>query len=99
MVVRFPLCTFGHEAEQDDEIDHINLRDSGKALVFRGGAANPVHRMRTDVQEPLLIAAFVGALVDLKWSRTFLDLSVKPPQIDRNAWIGRPISRHLEGVK
>ena len=63
--------TFMNLNEQQDEIYHINLVDSGIAFVFRDGVGYPAHWMRTDVDQPLLITTPSGAPFYLKPGTTF----------------------------
>jgi hypothetical protein len=66
--------TFASQNEQDDEIYHINLVDSGKAFVFRDGLGIPARWMRTDIDQPLLISTPSGAPIYLKPGRTFFQV-------------------------
>ena len=63
--------TFMNLNEQDAEIYHINLVDSGIAFVFRGGFGYPARWMRTDIDQPLLITTLSGAPIYLKPGTTF----------------------------
>jgi hypothetical protein len=74
IVVIFVSHTFANEGEQQDEIYHINLVDSGKAFVFRDGLGLPARWMRTDIDQPLLITTEAGAPVYLRPGRTFFEV-------------------------
>jgi hypothetical protein len=67
----FVSHTFANEFEQQDEVYHINLVDSGNAFVFRDGAAFPARWMRTDIDQPLLITTISGTPIYLKPGVTF----------------------------
>jgi hypothetical protein len=71
VVELFVSHTFMNLNEQQDEIYHINLVDSGNAIVFRDGLAYPARWMRTDIDQPLLITTLSGAPVFLKPGTTF----------------------------
>src|SRR5574341_876213 len=67
----FVSHTFAKEFEQEDEVYHINLIDSGNAFVFRDGYVFPAHWMRTDIDQPLLITGLSGTPIYLKPGVTF----------------------------
>jgi len=71
IVVIYVPHTFANQDEQDDEIYHINLVDSGKAFVFRDGVGMPARWVRTDITQPLLLTTRDGAPIYLKPGRTF----------------------------
>jgi hypothetical protein len=66
--------TFANQNEQDDEIYHIDLVDSGKAFVFRDGVGIPARWLRTDVDQPLLLTTPAGEPIYLKPGRTFFEV-------------------------
>lgn len=66
--------TFANQSEQDDEIYHINLVDSGKAFVFRDGVGIAARWMRTDIDQPLLLTTPAGMPIYLKPGRTFFQV-------------------------
>jgi len=67
----FVSHTYANEFEQQDEVYHINLVDSGNAFVFRDGFAVPARWMRTDIDQPLLITTISGTPIYLKPGVTF----------------------------
>jgi hypothetical protein len=71
VVVIYVPHTFANQDEQDDEIYHINLVDSGKAYVFRDGKGVPARWARTDLDQPLLLTTPDGKPIYLKPGRTF----------------------------
>ncbi len=71
MVELFVSHTFANENEQQDEVYHINLVDSGNAFVFRDGVAYPARWMRTDIDQPLLLTTLSGTPIYLKPGTTF----------------------------
>jgi hypothetical protein len=71
VVELFISHTFMNMNEQQDEIYHINLVDSGNAFVFRDGLGYPARWMRTDIDQPLLITTLSGNPIFLKPGNTF----------------------------
>ncbi|HEX2697757.1 MAG TPA: DUF3048 domain-containing protein [Anaerolineales bacterium] len=71
VVVLFVSHTFANQFEQEDEVFHINLVDSGNAFVFRDQFAFPARWMRTDIDQPLLITTTSGTPLYLKPGTTF----------------------------
>jgi hypothetical protein len=71
VVELFVSHTFANLNEQQDEIYHINLVDSGNAFVFRDGFGYPARWMRTDIDQPLLITTLSGAPIYFKPGNTF----------------------------
>lgn len=74
VVVLFVSHTFLTEGEQQDEVYHINLVDSGIAFVFRNGFAFPARWFRSDINQPLLITNLDGSPLDLKPGQTFFQI-------------------------
>lgn len=71
VVELFVSHTFANENEQQDEVYHINLIDSGNAFVFRDGFAYPARWMRTDIDQPILLTTLAGTPIYLKPGNTF----------------------------
>jgi hypothetical protein len=71
VVELFVSHTFMNLNEQQDEIYHINLVDSGNAFVFRDGLGYPARWMRTDIDQPLLITTLSGNPIYFKPGTTF----------------------------
>ncbi len=74
VVVIFVSHTFASEGEQQDEVYHINLVDSGRAFVFRDGLGIPARWVRTDIDQPLLITTETGEPLSLRPGRTFFEV-------------------------
>lgn len=74
IVVIFVSHTFANEGEQQDEVYHINLVDSGRAFVFRDGLGIPAVWKRTDIEQPLLITTEAGNPLPLRPGRTFYEV-------------------------
>jgi Protein of unknown function (DUF3048) N-terminal domain/Protein of unknown function (DUF3048) C-terminal domain len=74
VVELFVSHTFANLNEQQDEIYHINLIDSGNAFVFRDGLGYPARWMRTDIDQPLLITTPSGAPIYFKPGNTFYEV-------------------------
>ena len=71
VIVVYVSHTFANANEQQDEVYHINLIDSGNAFVFRNGFAYPARWSRTDIDQPLLITSGAGTPIYLKPGLTF----------------------------
>ncbi len=74
VVELFVSHTFANQNEQEDEIYHINLVDSGNAFVFRDGLAYPARWMRPDIEQPLLLTTPDGAPIYLKPGTSFYEV-------------------------
>jgi hypothetical protein len=74
VVELFVSHTFANQNEQDDEVYHINLIDSGNAFVFRDGQGYPARWMRTDIDQPLLITTPSGVPFYMKPGTTFYEV-------------------------
>ncbi len=74
VVELFVSHTFLNANEQEDEIYHINLVDSGNAFVFRDGKAYPARWMRTDIDQPLLLTTLSGVPIYLKPGNTYYEV-------------------------
>lgn len=74
VVVLFVPYTFMNAGEQQDEVYHIDLIDSGKAYVFRNDFAYPARWFRTDINQPLVITNLDGTPIYLKPGQTFFQV-------------------------
>jgi len=74
VIVLFVPHTFMNEGEQEDNVYHINLIDSGNAYVFRNGAAIPAFWVRTDINQPLLMTNIDGSPIPMKPGQTFFEV-------------------------
>ena len=74
VVVIYVSHTFANAGEQDDEIYHIDLVDSGRAYVFRDGLAFPARWTRTDLDQPLVLTTLSGEAFGLRPGRTFFQV-------------------------
>ncbi len=74
VIVLFVPHTFKDSFEQEDEVYHIDLIDSGEAMVFRDGFSIPARWYRTDVDQPLLITNLSGTPIYLKPGVTFFEV-------------------------
>jgi hypothetical protein len=74
IVVIYVSHTFANANEQDDEIYHIDLIDSGRAYVFRNGLAVPARWARTDLDQPLVLTTTAGDILGLRPGRTFFQV-------------------------
>jgi hypothetical protein len=74
VVVLFVRHTFSNSFDQEDEVYHIDLVDSGAAFVFRDGIVIPAYWYRTDLDQPLLLATADGAPIFLRAGVTFFQV-------------------------
>jgi hypothetical protein len=74
IVVIYVSHSFANANEQDDEIYHIDLIDSGRAYVFRDGLAFPARWTRTDIDQPLVLTTTSGEVFGLRPGRTFFQV-------------------------
>jgi hypothetical protein len=74
VVVLFVPHTFMNENEQEDQVFHIDLIDSGNAYVFRNGEAIPAFWMRTDINQPLVMTNLDGSPIPMKPGQTFFEV-------------------------
>jgi hypothetical protein len=75
VVELFVSHTFANENEQQDEVYHINLVNSGNAFVFRDGVAFPARWNRTDLNQPLYLSNLDGSPIYLKPGVTFYQVT------------------------
>lgn len=74
VVVLFVPYIFANQYDAKDEVYHIDLIDSGDAIVFRDGLAVPARWERTDMNQPLLLTTLTGDPVYLRPGRTFYEV-------------------------
>jgi hypothetical protein len=74
VVELFVSHTFANQNEQEDEIYHINLVDSGNAFVFRDGFGYPARWIRTDIDQPLVLTTPDGVPIYLRPGNTFFQV-------------------------
>jgi hypothetical protein len=74
VVVIFAPYTFANRYDAKDEVYHIDLIDSGDAMVFRDGVAVPARWERTDEDQPLLLTTLTGNPIYLRPGRTFYEV-------------------------
>ena len=74
VIVLFVSHTFMNLGEQQDQVYHINLVDSGIAFVFRNGFAYPARWFRTDINQPLIITHLDGTPIYLKPGQSFYQI-------------------------
>ncbi len=66
VVVLFVHHGFANSWEQEDEVYHIDLIESGEAFMFRDGTVIPARWYRTDIDQPLLLTTLAGAPIFFK---------------------------------
>ncbi|MBI3162083.1 MAG: DUF3048 domain-containing protein [Chloroflexi bacterium] len=74
VVIVFAPHTFANQYDAKDEVYHIDLVDSGDAMVFRDGVAIPARWERTDEDQPLLLTTLAGSPIYLRPGRTFYEV-------------------------
>ena len=74
LVVLFVPHTFANPFDEEDEVFHINLVDSGLAYVFRDGLAIPARWRRTSIDQPLFLTTTSGAPIFLRPGVTFYEV-------------------------
>ena len=71
IAVLFVHHGFANSWEQEDEVYHIDLVESGEAFMFRDGIVIPARWYRTDIDQPLLLTTLAGAPIFFKPGITF----------------------------
>jgi hypothetical protein len=74
VVVLFAYHTFSNPFEEDDEVYHIDISDSGEAYVFRDGVGIVAKWYRTNKNQPLLLTDINGGAIYLKPGITFYEV-------------------------
>ena len=84
VIMLFVPYTFANQFEQEDEVYHIDLINSGEAFVFRDGFAFPARWYRTDIDQPLLITTLNGNPIFLRPGRTFYEVLGQSSTYEQN---------------
>jgi hypothetical protein len=84
IVALFVPHTFANQFDQEDEVYHIDMRDSGDAFVFRDGTAIPARWVRTDIDQPLALVALDGTPIFLRPGRTFYEVLGETSTYEQN---------------
>jgi hypothetical protein len=74
VVFLFAYHTFANPYDQEDEVFHIDLSDSGEAYVFRDGVGIVAKWHRTYKNQPLVLTEPNGAAIYLKPGVTFYEV-------------------------
>jgi hypothetical protein len=74
VVMLFVRHTFANQFEEEDEVYHIDLVESGRAIIFRDGAALSGYWYRTEVDQPLVLATALGTPIYLRPGATFFQV-------------------------
>jgi len=74
VVVVMAYHTFANAFQQEDEVYHIDLSDSGEAYVFRDGVAIVAKWHRNSIDEPLILTTPSGAPINLRPGITFYEV-------------------------
>ncbi|MBI5840348.1 MAG: DUF3048 domain-containing protein [Chloroflexi bacterium] len=84
VVMLFVPHTFANHFDQEDEVYHIDLVDSGDAYVFRDGTSFPARWYRTDMDQPILLATLSGNPIFLRPGRTFYEVLGETSTYEQN---------------
>lgn len=74
VVFLFAAYTFADVWQEEDEVFHVELTDSGRAFLFRDGRAFEGLWHRTDLDQPLLLTDMSGEPLPLKPGNTFYEV-------------------------
>ena len=74
VVFLFATHTFANTYDEEDEVYHIDLTDSGEAYVFRDGVGIAATWHRTNKDQPLLITAANSGLIYMRPGITFYEV-------------------------
>ena len=85
VVVLFASHTFANTFDQEDEVFKIDLTGSGEAYVFRDGVGIVARWHRTSKDQPLLLTAANGTLLNLKPGITFFEVVGSQSYVDQDA--------------
>jgi hypothetical protein len=77
--------SFSNTFDQEDEVYHIDLIDSGEAYVFRDGVGIPARWYRTNTDQPLLLTTLSGAPIYLRPGITFYEVLGNASYVDQDA--------------
>ena len=71
VVVLFVQHRFANKFDEEDEVFHIDLYESGEAYLFRDGMVVPATWNRPELDQPILLTSSLGAPIYLKPGVTF----------------------------
>lgn len=71
VIVLFVYHEFENPFQEDDEVYHIDLTDSGEAYVFRDGVGITAKWVRMNRDQPLLLTTTAGIPINLRPGVTF----------------------------
>jgi len=85
VVFLFASHTFANTFDEEDEVYQIDLTASGEAYVFRDGVGLVARWHRTNKDQPLLLTAANGTLLNLKPGITFYQVLGLQSYVDQDA--------------
>jgi hypothetical protein len=85
VVVLYANHTFANNFDAEDEVYHIDLTGSGEAYVFRDGVGVPASWHRTNKNQPILLSAANGSLLNLRPGITFYEVIGTHSYVDQDA--------------
>ncbi|MEW6400405.1 MAG: DUF3048 domain-containing protein [Chloroflexota bacterium] len=84
VVALFVPHLFANHWDAEDEVYHIELKDSGNAFVFRDGTTIPARWVRTDMDQPLILFTLDGTPIYLRPGRTFYEVLGETSTYEQN---------------
>jgi hypothetical protein len=85
IVFLFASYTFSNTFDEEDEVYKVDLSGSGEAYVFRDGVGILARWQRTDTNQPLLITAANGTILNLRPGITFYEVLGSQSFVDQDA--------------
>jgi hypothetical protein len=85
VVVLYAAHTFANNFDAEDEVYHIDLTGSGEAYVFRDGVGVPARWQRPNKNQPILVTAANGSLLNLRPGITFYEVIGTQSYMDQDA--------------
>jgi len=85
VVVLYATHTFANTFDEEDEVYHIDLTGSGDAYVFRDGVGVVARWHRTNKNQPILVSAANGAMLNLRPGITFYEVIGTQSYVDQDA--------------
>ncbi len=85
VVFLFASYTFSNTFDQEDEVYKVDLSGSGEAYVFRDGVGIVARWHRTNTDQPLLLTAANGTILNLRPGITFYEVLGSESFVDQDA--------------
>jgi len=85
LIVLYATHTFANTFDEEDEVYHIDLTGSGEAYLFRDGVGVAARWHRTNKNQPILLSAANGSLLNLRSGITFYEVIGSQSYVDQDA--------------